>query len=65
MPEITNEQRVKMAKLWAAANGYKGRKGGWIYSAAGRVICQGWITFYYNFSRSIIRDIPWKGKDRS
>jgi len=34
--------RVKAAKVWAAAHGYKGHGGGWIYDATDQVVCQGW-----------------------
>jgi hypothetical protein len=34
--------RVKAAKVWAKAHGYKGHGGGWIYDAQDQVVCQGW-----------------------
>ena len=32
----------QVARTVAQAKGWTGRRGGWIYDAQGRVICQGW-----------------------
>jgi hypothetical protein len=37
--------RVKAAKDYAAAHGYFGRPGGWIYSWSGKPVAQGWEAF--------------------
>jgi hypothetical protein len=34
--------RVKATKVWAAAHGYKGAGGGWIYDPSGKPFIQGW-----------------------
>jgi hypothetical protein len=42
--------RVKVARAAAQARGHEGRLGGWIYTAEGRPICQGWIDYYHQTS---------------
>lgn len=36
----------RISKVFAAANGYTGAQGGWIYDAEGHPIAQGWSEFY-------------------
>ena len=42
------ESRVRLARSWGRANGYKGNAGGWIYRAGSdRAVCQGWLALYH------------------
>jgi hypothetical protein len=43
--------RVKAAKVWAAAHGYKGAGGGWIYNPAGQPHTQGWDSLALELAR--------------
>lgn len=36
---------VELAKVYAAHRGYYTREGGWVYTAAGRPVVQGWAAF--------------------
>ena len=55
-----NRLHEKWAKDWAAANGYKGFVGGWIYSPASAMpeaaICQGWSAFWRKFRRNMLNE---------
>lgn len=42
--EVTHTDGISAAKAWAKANGWGGRKGGWIYNRQGEPICQGWAA---------------------
>lgn len=45
--------RVKLAKAYAATKQHEGRIGGWIYSSTGRVLAQGWLSYYLIYWQSI------------
>jgi hypothetical protein len=51
-PEVAAATRLRLpvdreraARKWAAAHGYVGRAGGWIYAPGGQPVCQGWAVF--------------------
>lgn len=52
-PYIDPDVARKAAKAYAAANGDRGEKGGWIYDAQGRAITQGWNSYEQIRYRSI------------
>jgi hypothetical protein len=49
--------RVRLAKWFAERHGSKGAVGGWIYSASGRPLCQGWSAYYRLRKRGIWREV--------
>lgn len=52
-----NEIRRQLAMNYAHRYGHEGKMGGWIYSSHGRVICQGWMTYYSIFHHAIWESI--------
>lgn len=49
-----DDDRVRIAKKWGKAHGFRGAVGGWIYSAAGRPVAKGWHDFYSKFQSKIM-----------
>jgi hypothetical protein len=54
---IKTSRREAAAKKWGKANGYAGARGGWIYSATWRPVCQGWLAFYNQYREIILADL--------
>lgn len=63
LPEIINprqpayvrsDQAQKIAKEWAATRGWYGKAGGWIYTASGQVIMQGWFNIWSRYRMQIL-----------
>src|SRR5262245_16266592 len=52
-----NDPRKATAKRWAAANGYQGAKGGWIYDKNWRPVTQGWVAFAHKMRSRIAADV--------
>lgn len=56
---MNSEQRIRMAKWYGKRQGITGNKGGWLTSAHGHTLCQGWSTLYHQH-RARIWDEFWK-----
>ena len=54
-PLVDPVLKIKAARAFAATRGDKGATGGWIYTAQGKPITQGWSSYYWRH-RSDIRD---------
>lgn len=48
-----SERCIFLAKWYAKRQGIKGRSGGWLYNADGRVVCQGYFEYYHRHRQQI------------
>lgn len=56
---VRSEDAEKAARAWAATKGWKGARGGWIYSptsatSPARAIVQGWFNLYSTYRADIL-----------
>ena len=50
---MKRDERIEAAKRYGAKRGWTGRNGGWIYTAAGRAIAQGWLAIHFRYRNAI------------
>lgn len=53
LTELPGAERIKRAKAYGKAHGYRGRLGGWIHADDGYPAAQGWWAFYDRNWRAI------------